>query len=79
MSLESTTKPIGAARTIRAVKNLRWWMLGLFLLGVTVNYVTRNSLGILAPELKTSLNMSTEHYSWVVAAFQLAYTLFQPL
>ncbi|WP_313118728.1 MFS transporter, partial [Pantoea septica] len=79
MSLESTTKPIGAARTLRAVKNLRWWMLGLFLLGVTVNYVTRNSLGILAPELKTSLNMSTEHYSWVVAAFQLAYTLFQPL
>jgi len=79
MSVESTTKPIGAARTLRAVKNLRWWMLGLFLLGVTVNYVTRNSLGILAPELKTSLNMSTEHYSWVVAAFQLAYTLFQPL
>ena len=79
MSLESTTKPIGAARTLRAIKNLRWWMLGLFLLGVTVNYVTRNSLGILAPELKTSLNMSTEQYSWVVAAFQLAYTLFQPL
>ena len=79
MSVESTTKPIGSARTLRAVKNLRWWMLGLFLLGVTVNYVTRNSLGILAPELKTSLNMSTEHYSWVVAAFQLAYTLFQPL
>ncbi|POW59145.1 MFS transporter [Candidatus Pantoea alvi] len=79
MSLESTTKPIGAARALRAIKNLRWWMLGLFLLGVTVNYVTRNSLGILAPELKTSLNMSTEQYSWVVAAFQLAYTLFQPL
>jgi len=79
MSLESTTKPIGATRTMRTIKNLRWWMLGLFLLGVTVNYVTRNSLGILAPELKTSLNMSTEHYSWVVAAFQLAYTLFQPL
>lgn len=79
MSVESTSKPIGAARAMRTIKNLRWWMLGLFLLGVTVNYVTRNSLGILAPELKTSLNMSTEHYSWVVAAFQLAYTLFQPL
>ena len=51
----------------------------MFLLGVTVNYITRNSLGILAPELKTSLNMSTEQYSWVVATFQLAYTLFQPI
>ncbi|MFB6326565.1 MFS transporter [Pantoea deleyi] len=79
MSLESTTKPISASRTVRVIKNLRWWMLGIFLLGVTVNYITRNSLGILAPELKTSLNMTTEQYSWVVAAFQLAYTLFQPL
>jgi len=79
MSLETTTKPISASRTVRVIKNLRWWMLGMFLLGVTVNYITRNSLGILAPELKNSLHMSTEQYSWVVAAFQLAYTLFQPL
>ncbi|MFE0586114.1 MFS transporter [Pantoea vagans] len=79
MSLESTTKPISASRTVRVIKNLRWWMLGMFLLGVTVNYITRNSLGILAPELKISLNMTTEQYSWVVAAFQLAYTLFQPI
>lgn len=79
MSLESTTKPISASRTVRVIKNLRWWMLGMFLLGVTVNYITRNSLGILAPELKNSLHMSTEQYSWVVAAFQLAYTLFQPI
>ena len=63
----------------RKFKSLRWWMLALFLLGVTVNYITRNSLGILAPELKTSLNMSTEQYAWVVASFQLAYTVFQPI
>ncbi|PWC22352.1 MFS transporter [Brenneria roseae subsp. roseae] len=61
------------------LKNLRWWMLALFLLGVTVNYITRNSLGILAPELKTSLGITTEQYSWIVGAFQLAYTIFQPL
>lgn len=54
-------------------------MLGLFLLGVTVNYITRNSLGILAPELKTDLGMTTQQYSYVVGAFQLAYTFFQPL
>ena len=63
----------------RIVKNLRWWVLVLFLLGVTVNYITRNSLGILAPELKTSLGITNEQYSWIVGAFQLAYTLFQPL
>ncbi|MGP2445168.1 MFS transporter [Pantoea ananatis] len=79
MSLDSTTRTHASSRPLRMIKNLRWWMLGMFLLGVTVNYITRNSLGILAPELKSTLNMTTEQYSWVVAAFQLAYTLFQPV
>ncbi|EBC0976964.1 MFS transporter [Salmonella enterica] len=70
---------MAANKPRRIVKNLRWWMLILFLLGVTVNYITRNSLGILAPELKSSLGITTEQYSWIVGAFQLAYTLFQPL
>ena len=56
-----------------------WRFLVLFLLGVTVNYITRNSLGILAPELKESLGITTEQYSWIVGAFQIAYTIFQPL
>ncbi|SUX86506.1 major Facilitator Superfamily transporter [Citrobacter koseri] len=38
---------------------------------VTVNYITRNSLGILAPELKESLGITTEQYSWIVGAFQI--------
>ena len=67
------------SRSRRVVKNLRWWVLVLFLLGVTVNYITRNSLGILAPELKTELGLTTEEYSWIVGAFQIAYTVFQPI
>ncbi|WP_413724021.1 MFS transporter [Sodalis sp. RH16] len=77
MSLVNHSKAVTQAGK-RAVKHLRWWMLALFLLGVTVNYITRNALGILAPELKNSLHMTTEQYSWIVAAFQLAYTIFQP-
>ena len=70
---------IAVSKTRRVVKNLRWWVLVLFLLGVTVNYITRNSLGIIAPELKATLGITTEQYSWIVGAFQLAYTIFQPL
>ncbi|WNN49721.1 MFS transporter [Siccibacter colletis] len=70
---------VSASKTRRVVRHLRWWVLCLFLMGVTVNYITRNSLGILAPELKTSLGITTEQYSWIVSAFQLAYTLFQPI
>nr|WP_318382239.1 MFS transporter [uncultured Enterobacter sp.] len=70
---------VAVGKTRRTIKNLRWWVLVLFLLGVTVNYITRNSLGILAPELKDSLGVTTEQYSYIVGAFQLAYTIFQPL
>lgn len=70
---------IAVSKHRRIIRQLRWWMLILFLMGVTVNYITRNSLGILAPELKDSLGITTEQYSWIVGGFQLAYTLFQPL
>ncbi|WP_049034450.1 MFS transporter [Klebsiella aerogenes] len=76
---QSIDNNTAVSKNRHVVKNLRWWMLVLFLLGVTVNYITRNSLGILAPELKNSLGITTEQYSWIVGAFQIAYTLFQPL
>lgn len=63
----------------RSFKNLRWYILLLFLLGVTVNYITRNSLGILASELQETLQISTKEYSYIVGAFQMAYTVFQPI
>ncbi|WP_233967021.1 MFS transporter [Pectobacterium polaris] len=78
MNLDINSSPI-ATKGKRTFRNLRWWVLSLFLLGVTVNYITRNSLGILAPELKTSMGITTEQYSWIVGAFQLAYTIFQPI
>ncbi|MFQ6566080.1 MFS transporter, partial [Dickeya dianthicola] len=77
MSLDVNSSPVINEK--RKFKQVRWWILALFLFGVTVNYITRNSLGILAPELKTVLNITTEQYSWIVGAFQLAYTIFQPL
>ncbi|HAI50364.1 MAG TPA: MFS transporter, partial [Enterobacteriaceae bacterium] len=69
---QGVNEELAAGKTRRIVKNLRWWVLVLFLMGVTVNYITRNSLGILAPELKASLGITTEQYSWIVGAFQLA-------
>jgi len=64
--------------TNKPVKKMRWIILALFVLGVTLNYVTRNSLGILAPELKKTFSMSNAEYGYVTVAFQAAYTMFQP-
>ncbi|MFA6076139.1 MAG: MFS transporter [Negativicutes bacterium] len=58
---------------------LRWIMLIMFISGITLNYVSRNALGVLAPTLMKDLHITTQQYSWIVAAFQLAYTVFQPI
>jgi ACS family hexuronate transporter-like MFS transporter len=58
---------------------MRWWIVALVSLGTIVNYLSRNTLGILAPVLKSELGLTTEQYSYVVGAFQAAYTLMQPV
>ena len=58
---------------------LRWWIVGLVCLGTIANYLARNSIGALAPQLKETLHFSTQQYSYVVAAFQLSYTVMQPV
>ncbi|MDO7843515.1 MFS transporter [Sphingomonas immobilis] len=61
------------------VKHLRWWIVALISCGTILNYLARNSLGVLAPELKGAFDMTTQQYSYVVGAFQLAYTVMQPV
>src|SRR3954447_9068182 len=61
------------------VRGLRWYILALVALGTIVNYIDRNTLGILAPQLMESLHFTTEQYSFVVSAFQLSYSLMQPV
>lgn len=64
---------------MKRIANLRWWIVALICAGTIANYLARNSLGVLAPELKAHLGMSTQQYSYVVGAFQLAYTVMQPI
>src|ERR1700743_3449005 len=45
----------------------------------TINYLARSSLATAAPTLIRKLHMTTQDYSYVVAAFQLAYTVVQPV
>ena len=58
---------------------VRWVMIILFATGVILNYVDRNALGIMAQEIIRDLNITPKEYSYITGAFQLAYTLFQPI
>jgi ACS family hexuronate transporter-like MFS transporter len=58
---------------------MRWWIVALICAGTIVNYLSRNTLGVLAPVMKAELDFTTAQYSYVVGAFQLAYTVMQPV
>jgi ACS family hexuronate transporter-like MFS transporter len=60
------------------VRGLRWWMIGLLMLGSIINYLTRSTLGVAAQTLMQDLHITTQQYSWIVSAFQVAIML-QPL
>jgi len=60
-------------------RGLRWWIVALISCGTILNYLARNSLGALAPQLKEVLDITVEQYSYIVGAFQLAYTVMQPV
>jgi MFS transporter, ACS family, hexuronate transporter len=57
---------------------LRWWMIGLLMVGSIINYLTRSTLAVAAPSVLNDLDISTQQYSWVLSAFQVAIML-QPL
>lgn len=65
--------------SIRKIKGLRWWIIGLIMLGTIFNYLARSSLSVAAPTLTEQMSLTTQQYSYVVAAFQAAYTVMQPI
>ncbi|WP_158816423.1 MFS transporter [Methylocapsa sp. S129] len=64
---------------MKPIRGLRWWIVALICLGTIINYLSRNALGVLAPELKTQMAISTQQYSYIVGAFQIGYTIMQPV
>ncbi len=57
---------------------LRWWIIGLVMLGAIINYLSRSTLGVAAPTLNTELGITTQQYSYITSAFQLG-IMMQPV
>jgi ACS family hexuronate transporter-like MFS transporter len=60
------------------LRGVRWWMIGLLMLGSIINYLTRSTLGVAAPTVLKDLDITTQQYSWIVSGFQGAIML-QPI
>src|SRR4051812_6083052 len=57
------------------LRGIRWWMIGLLMLGAIINYLTRSTLAVAAPTVLTDLAITTRQYSWILGAFQGAIML----
>jgi ACS family hexuronate transporter-like MFS transporter len=57
------------------LRALRWWIIGLVMLGAIINYLTRSTMGVAAPTLMDDLGITTEQYGWITSAFQLGIML----
>lgn len=55
--------------------NIRWRVCALLFFATTINYIDRQVLGLLAPQLQREFSMSESEYGLIVTAFQAAYAL----
>jgi ACS family hexuronate transporter-like MFS transporter len=62
-------------RSSKRLPAYRWLICGMLLLATTSNYMDRQVLGILAPDLQRELGWTEVEYGNIVTAFQAAYAL----
>ena len=55
--------------------NYRWKICAMLFLATTINYIDRQVLGILAPQLQQEFGWSDSEYGFIVSSFQAAYAL----
>src|SRR5262252_1253875 len=73
MEQQATTAAAAAASAVSKIKHLRWYICGLLFFATVVNYIDRQVLGALAPDLKRNLGWTESEYSQIVIWFQVAY------
>ncbi|MDF7820008.1 MFS transporter [Runella sp. MFBS21] len=54
---------------------MRWWVCALLFFATTINYIDRQVLAILAPQLQKEIGWSEIEYGYIVTAFQLSYAV----
>lgn len=69
----SATAPL--ENTGKNVGTFRWRICALLFFATTINYVDRQVLGILAPQLQEDLGWTEIQYGYIVTAFQFAYAI----
>jgi MFS transporter, ACS family, aldohexuronate transporter len=72
---QQATARAAAASAVSKFKHLRWYICALLFFATVINYIDRQVVGAIAPELQKDIGWTEIEYSQIVNAFQIAYAL----
>ena len=70
---ERTPEQLEAAKSATSERRYRWRIVALLFFATTINYLDRQVIGILAPDLQRIFTWSDVEYATIVSAFKIAY------
>lgn len=76
--MQSTTEAVAtsnSAASAAPVGRYRWRICAMLLAATTINYIDRQVLGVLAPELQKTFEWSEVQYGYIITCFQAAYAI----
>lgn len=79
MPLAVASPTVTPPATAGVITRYRWMICALLFAATTINYVDRNSLGVLKTILERELGWSEADYGWIQFAFTAAYAAFPTL
>jgi ACS family hexuronate transporter-like MFS transporter len=62
---------------MRTIRGLRWWIISLIGIATVINYIDRNSLAVMWPDISKDLELSKEQYATILSAFMIMYAIGQ--
>src|SRR5690349_1669444 len=66
------------ASHVRApIRGLRWYIGGILFLSTVINYIDRQTLSVLAPDIKLEFGWNNQKFALLVISFRIAYALGQ--
>src|SRR5258707_13276047 len=74
-ALEATRAIVTPVPVGDVIGRYRWVICALLFFATTINYVDRQILGFLAPDLQRSIGWNEAQYGWIVTSFTIAYAI----
>src|SRR5690348_12276252 len=59
------------------IRRLRWYICIVLFLSTVINYIDRQTLSVLAPDIKHEFGWNNEKFALLVIAFRIAYSVGQ--